>query len=441
MLALDVRFRKLDTVHFDLAFNLSLHNQFSRRSFKMSNLVVVGIDVSSRKSAVCMMLNKQIIKQFNIANDAIGFKQLLAEISFFKEQPQIVFEATGVYSCKLQAFLNQHHYRYTMINPLKAKLQLNQFRKSKTDQHDARDLAYSQFVYHRAPTYLQDPNYQQLGAMSRFYEQLTHDLVSAKNRLHRVLQFTFPELETITSTTNGLNYWRYVQAFTQPQIVKDLGYEGVMQCLLNFHGTGKKRADRLATKLLELANIAYPAVDEAAFEVTEARYYAKRLMTLFKQRKEIIQKMIDLANKLPKRDLQILESIPGISEITAVRLLGELGDIRRFRNPNALNTFVGLDLRHYQSGEMELTDHISKRGNPIGRKILYRVIGQMDSVRYFEPCHIADYYEKKKRSSQSRSFKKIAIAAVHKLIRTIYYLIVRDQLYDYSVVKNKKGFN
>ncbi|MDF7638512.1 IS110 family transposase [Lactobacillus sp. ESL0791] len=393
------------------------------------------MDVSSRKSAVCIMINKLAIKQFDITNDAIGFKQLLDELEFYQEQPQIVFEATGVYSCRLQAFLNHHNYRYTMLNPLKAKLQLNQFRKSKTDQHDARDLAYSQFIYHRAPTYLQNPNYQQLGAMSRFYEQLTHDFVSAKNRLHRVLQFIFPELETITSTTNGLNYWRYVQAFTHPQVVKNLGYDAIVKCLLNFHGIGKHRADKLANRLIELADKAYPTVDKDTFEVEEARYYAQRLMLLNRQRKQIIQKMVELAAKLPKNDLKILKSIPGISEITAVRLLGELGDIRRFRNPNALNAFVGLDLRHYQSGEMELTDHISKRGNPIGRKILYHTIGQIDSVRHYEPCHIADYYEKKKRSSQSKSFKKIAIAAVHKLTRTIYYLIVHDQLYDYSVVK------
>lgn len=256
-----------------------------------------------------------------------------------------------------------------MLNPLKAKQQLDQFRRNKTDRRDAKDLAYSQFIYHRGPTYLQDPNYKQLGAMSRFYEQLTHDLVSAKNRLHRVLQFTFPELETLTSHPDGTNYWRYVQTFTHPQIVKNLGYEGVMQYFLSFHGIGKQRANKLATNLLELADTAYPAVDKAAFEVEQARYYAQRLTKLTKERENVIQKMSDLASKLPNRDLKILESIPGISQITAVRLLGELGDIRRFRNPNALNAFVGLDLRHYQSGEMELTDHISKRGNPIGRKI------------------------------------------------------------------------
>ncbi|MCD5532506.1 hypothetical protein LOB43_10920, partial [Lactobacillus delbrueckii subsp. lactis] len=38
------------------------------------------------------------------------------------------------------------------------------------------------------------------------------------------------------------------------------------------------------------------------------------------------------------------------------------------------------------------------------------------------PCHIADYYEKRKRSSETASHKKAAIASIHKLLRTIFAL-------------------
>lgn len=38
-------------------------------------------------------------------------------------------------------------------------------------------------------------------------------------------------------------------------------------------------------------------------------------------------------------------------------------------------------------------------------------------------CHIADYYEKRKRSSETASHKKAAIASIHKLLRTIFALI------------------
>ena len=50
--------------------------------------------------------------------------------------------------------------------------------------------------------------------------------------------------------------------------------------------------------------------------------------------------------------------------------------------------------------------------------------------------------ESKKLSSQTKGFKKIAIASIHKLIRTIYALIINDQLYDYNIAThNQKDFS
>ncbi|HBQ43544.1 MAG TPA: IS110 family transposase, partial [Lactobacillus acetotolerans] len=50
-----------------------------------------------------------------------------------------------------------------------------------------------------------------------------------------------------------------------------------------------------------------------------------------------------------------------------------------------------------------------------------------------------DYYDNKKQSSHSRGYKKIAIASVHKLIRTMFALIKQNQLYDYNVAtKNQR---
>ncbi|MGF0088890.1 IS110 family transposase, partial [Streptococcus hyointestinalis] len=80
------------------------------------------------------------------------------------------------------------------------KKQLDSLRVRKTDQIDAEKLAQSQFVLNRKPTYVQEEVYQNLRDLSRFYQNLTEDIVRAKNRLHKVLQVTFPELETILST-------------------------------------------------------------------------------------------------------------------------------------------------------------------------------------------------------------------------------------------------
>ena len=63
-----------------------------------------------------------------------------------------------------------------------------------------------------------------------------------------------------------------------------------------------------------------------------------------------------------------------------VRILRELGDLCRFSNPNKINAFIGIDPGRYQSGEMDASLSITKHGNAVARKILYRAIGQIDQA-------------------------------------------------------------
>ena len=108
-----------------------------------------------------------------------------------REKPEIIFEANGVYSCRLQAFLEENSYDYTRLNPLEAEKQLDSLRVRKTDKIDAGKLASSQFVLNRKPIYVQEKVYQNLHDLSRFYQNLTEDIVRTKNRLHKVLQVAF----------------------------------------------------------------------------------------------------------------------------------------------------------------------------------------------------------------------------------------------------------
>ena len=105
-----------------------------------------------------------------------------------------------------------------------------------------------------------------------------------------------------------------------------------------------------------------------------------------------------------------------------------MGDIRCFQSANQINAFIGIDLRHYESGDFLAQEHITKRGNPYARKILYKCIHNIALASHTNPCHIADFYEKRKRQSQTTSTKPHTIASIHRLIRTIYYLIMHNKL-------------
>ena len=397
---------------------------------------VFGIDVSKASSEVAIVINGEKIHGYTMPNDTIGFTRLLDDLKNV-QKPEIIFEARGVYSRRLQAFLEENGYAYTQLNPLEAKKQLDSLRVRKTDKIDAETLAISQFVLNRKPTYIQEEVYQELRDLSRFYQNLTEDIVRTKNRLHKVLQVTFPEMENILSTPTREQYWNLVMTFPYKDFVLELSKDELLEGIRQ--STSKrisnKRVAYLAQKLAALANQSYCAVKKNSPILEEVRYYAKELLRLSEQRQAVLEQMVELAQPLP--EYEILLSIPGIAETTATSMIGELGDIRRFQSANQINAFIGIDLRHYESGNFLAKEHITKRGNPYARKILFKCIHNIAAASHTNHCHIEDFYEKRKRQSQTTSTKPHTIASIHRLIRTMYYLITHNKLYDYTSTQNR----
>ncbi|MEE2180917.1 IS110 family transposase [Klebsiella pneumoniae] len=397
---------------------------------------VFGIDVSKASSEVAIVINGEKIHGYTMPNDAIGFTRLLDDLKTV-QKPEIIFEARGVYSRRLQAFLEENGYAYTQLNPLEAKKQLDSLRVRKTDKIDAETLAISQFVLNRKPTYIQEEVYQELRDLSRFYQNLTEDIVRTKNRLHKVLQVTFPEMENILSTPTREQYWNLVMTFPYKDFVLELSKDELLEGIRQ--STSKRISDKrvayLAQKLAALANQSYCAVKKNSPILEEIRYYAKELLRLSEQRQAVLEQMVELAQPLP--EYEILLSIPGIAETTATSMIGELGDIRRFQSANQINAFIGIDLRHYESGNFLAKEHITKHGNPYARKILFKCIHNIAAASHTNHCHIADFYEKRKRQSQTTSTKPHTIASIHRLIRTMYYLITHNKLYDYTSTQNR----
>ena len=397
---------------------------------------VFGIDVSKASSEVAIVINGEKIHGYTMPNDTIGFTRLLDDLKTV-QKPEIIFEARGVYSRRLQAFLEENGYAYTQLNPLEAKKQLDSLRVRKTDKIDAETLAISQFVLNRKPTYIQEEVYQELRDLSRFYQNLTEDIVRTKNRLHKVLQVTFPEMENILSTPTREQYWNLVMTFPYKDFVLELSKDELLEGIRQ--STSKrisnKRVAYLAQKLAALANQSYCAVKKNFPILEEVRYYAKELLRLSEQRQAVLEQMVELAQPLP--EYEILLSIPGIAETTATSMIGELGDIRRFQSANQINAFIGIDLRHYESGNFLAKEHITKRGNPYARKILFKCIHNIAAASHTNHCHIEDFYEKRKRQSQTTSTKPHTIASIHRLIQTMYYLITHNKLYDYTSTQNR----
>lgn len=73
-----------------------------------------------------------------------------------------------------------------------------------------------------------------------------------------------------------------------------------------------------------------------------------------------------------KRDAELLNSIPGIGNVTVAKILAYAGDVRRFANAKALAAFIGVTPRQRLSGSsVKGRTMMSRTGHKDLRRALY----------------------------------------------------------------------
>ena len=83
------------------------------------------------------------------------------------------------------------------------------------------------------------------------------------------------------------------------------------------------------------------------------------------------QQLEQIATREPWADpVAWLCSFRGVSTHTALGLLSEIGDFRRFAHPRELMSYLGLTPSEYSSGQQQHRGHITKTGNRHARRLL-----------------------------------------------------------------------
>jgi transposase len=72
-----------------------------------------------------------------------------------------------------------------------------------------------------------------------------------------------------------------------------------------------------------------------------------------------------------KQQCQLLESIPGIGQRTAAKLLAEIENISQYQSARQVAAYAGLTPRNYRSGTLRGRTRLSKTGNARVRKALF----------------------------------------------------------------------
>lgn len=136
-----------------------------------------------------------------------------------------------------------------------------------------------------------------------------------------------------------------------------------------------------------------------------------------------------------RQDAELINSIPGIGQVTTPKVLAFLGDVRRFKNAKALAAFIGVTPRLKESGS-------SVRG----RSMLSRVGHIQIRTALYMPALVASRHNPVVKAFGDRSRtaglapKAVVGACMHKLTMLIYGVLRSGVPFDPRIAMPKLDF-
>ena len=395
-------------------------------------MISVGIDVSKEKSTVCILkpYGEVIMAPKDVQHTESELEKLVKELHKLQEEVRVVMEATGAYHLPILSYMKENGFFVALINPLEMKRYRCQgIRNAKTDKIDSRIIAnYGiDFWYHLTDFKTSEQYYVELRLLGRQYRQYMKFRVENVLTLANMLDQTMPGIKTLLADWNK---------YTGKDKLADFAYEywhfdnitkkSEKQFVEHYSKWAKKKGYRQneskAKQIYALAKEGIPTLPSSTpstqMLVQESVKIVREVDNTLTQ---ILTRMNEIAKMLP--EYQVVHDMGGVGDTLAARLIGEIGDVRRFHNAKALVAYAGIDAPPYQSGKFTGTDrHISKRGSSTLRKVGFETMTSLVMQKKIgDPVY--DFIQKKQ--AEGKPSKVARIAGFNKFLR-IYYARVME---------------
>jgi len=380
-----------------------------------------GIDVAKRKHVFAVMdgAGQVIVPPASISNNREGFDTLLKVLADLPDRPLIGLEATGHYWLALYDDLTRHGYSVIMLNPLQVSAyRRSGIRKRKTDAIDAWWIADFIRVSREQPTLNAPEKQLQLRELTRFRFRLTRLIGDVKRKILSILDRVFPEYETVFPNPFIKSSRQLLREAVTAQDFADFDLSELTDRL---HRASHGQFDQ--QKAQNLHNTAQNSIGISFLKEAvhlEMNCLLAQLDLLETQR----QQVDDTIDALVTSFEQYLTTIPGVGAVSAAAILAEIGDVRRFDNPDKLVAYAGMEATVFQTGQFKGNEqHMSKRGSPYLRQAVWQAASM--AIRY-DP-ELKAYYHKKRQEGKHHG---TALGAVcRKLLIRIYVILKQNRPY------------
>ena len=396
-------------------------------------MLSVGIDVSKEKSTVCAMrpLGEILVMPFEISHTDSDLSEVVRMITRLDSDVKFVMEASGIYHLPVATFLRENGLFISVINPYEMKLYRAQdLRKVKTDKRDSMTIANYGIDkwFNLRPFTPQEDIYAELRLLGRQYRFFMESRIENLLNLTHLLDYTMPGVKACFggwSESSGKDklcdfveeYWHYdnITRRSEKKFVehyqkwtKKKGYQFSETKALQIYSLAKDGIPTISSNAPSTKMLLLEAV-KALREVNSALF-------------AILTRMKELAKTLP--EYPVVRAMGGVGDVLAVKLIAEIGDVRKFKSGKALIAYAGIDPPPYESGKFIGTErHISKRGSTTLRKIGYEVMRCVKSNGGNRDTAVYDFMLKKEDEGKAKKVAKIA--ALNKFLG-LYYARVME---------------
>lgn len=405
----------------------------------MSKKLFVGIDVSSKSNTICMMngSGERIEKTFSIPNSPIGAGELIKRILAVMEKHNLDFllvgaEATSFYSDHIVEYLTSAE-SLTKYQPLIYQLNpklVHGFKKSypdrsKTDPNDAFIIA-DRLRFGRLPKpYIPNQPYLPLRRLTRYRYHLADALTREKIYFltHLFLKFSSYTAIKPFSNTFGATSISIILDFLSPDELIQMSMEELVNFIIKQGRNRFQNPVEIAQAVKKVARESYrlrPSLASSVNLILATSMETIRALT--KSLKEIDKAIVKEFNAFNTT----LRSVRGLGPVYSAGIFAEIGNIGKFSSQAQLAKFAGLVWRKTASGDFEAEETgLMKSGN---RYLRYYLVEAANCLR-FHNSEYRNYYLMKYDEVPKHKHKRALVLTARKLVRLIFALLTKDQLY------------
>lgn len=336
---------------------------------------VHGIDRHKRSSTISV-LNREG-KEIGFISSCVDLSRYIKGLS---DEDAVVFE-TGQGSFYWADKVEETGAHCYIINPYKFRIIKDSW--NKTDKNDSRNMAKALWVHvitgeFELPTvYKPSQAVRELRQLFTVYDNLNRHLIMLKNSIQSIITecgkvLTTVEKKTLFNELHGLSLLEKLD-------ISDAGRICVITSL---------------TLLWEIQKQKNHLTDEITYA---GRFFGK--------------------------EVKILMSIRGISPLTALAFLSDVGDIRRFPTTRRMSAYLGLVPKLRESGTTSQSGHINRASRQTTRTILTQSLIHVTKASPY----LSSYYESIK---QRRGAGRARIAIIRKLCSIMRRMLLSGEVFN-----------